>query len=83
LQAVWIKEKETKYHCCDCGKKLVSRAKTPYWRSTPADQKRCRSCSMKYRMALKRLKKQNMRQQDNAGQGLAGNADYNSIQPST
>ncbi|NLB75344.1 MAG: hypothetical protein GX799_02585 [Crenarchaeota archaeon] len=52
-----IRGNPTKYQCCDCGKKLVSRAKTPQWRSIPADQKRCRSCSMKYRLELKRIKK--------------------------
>jgi len=36
---------------------LVARAKTPQWRDIPADQKRCRSCSMKHRLALKRTAK--------------------------
>ncbi|NLF87203.1 hypothetical protein GX563_00100 [Candidatus Bathyarchaeota archaeon] len=57
MQVYNLRENPTKYHCCDCGKRLVARAKTPQWRDIPADQKRCRSCSMKHRLELKRIQK--------------------------
>lgn len=48
-----VKKKPTKYSCCDCGKQLSARAKTPSWRRIPADQKRCRDCSARHRALLK------------------------------
>jgi hypothetical protein len=54
MQVFGIKKKQTKYYCCDCGKKLSARAKTPEWRKIPAQQKRCRSCSSRHRGFLRR-----------------------------
>lgn len=56
LQVFGIRVKQTKYCCCDCKKKLKARAKTSGWRKIPADQKRCRNCSARYRALLKRQK---------------------------
>ena len=53
MQVFGISKKLTKYYCCDCGKKLKARAKTPEWRKIPADQKRCRSCSARHRGILR------------------------------
>ena len=54
MQVFGIREKQTKYYCCDCGKRLVARARNPEWRGIPANQKRCRRCSSRYRGLLKR-----------------------------
>ena len=59
LQVFGIRQKATKYYCCDCKKKLKARVKTPEWRKIPADQKRCRRCSARYRGLLK-WKKQSL-----------------------
>lgn len=55
MQVVGIREKPAKYHCCDCGKKLSARAKTPEWRKIPANQKRCRSCSARFRGLVRNI----------------------------
>lgn len=53
MQNFKVKSKPTKYYCCDCGKPLFAKGKTPEWRRIPADQKRCRECSAIHRALLK------------------------------
>ena len=54
MQVFGIRKKQSKYYCCDCGKKLSARAKTQKWRKIPAKQKRCRNCSSRHRGLLRR-----------------------------